>query len=139
MSIKPGERKAQEPNAATPKNSGAVGVGNGVTRYDWSVAFTRMCLRQDFSRIGIVAAMRLVEELPRKQGQCQPGRDVIADELGRSERHLDRGYAILEHNGWIRRQRGGPDDDVTFTLLIPAENADIHRFGNKSGVGIRDT
>ena len=62
----------------------------------------------------------------------------MAAELGRDIRTIDRGYKVLEDDGWIRRQRGGRDEPVTITLSIPAENADIHRFGNKSGVGKRD-
>jgi hypothetical protein len=138
VSNKPGTRKAQEHNAAAPKNSNAVEVGNGATRYDWSIAFSRMCLRKEYPAIAIAAAMRLVEELPRRCGQCAPLRDDIAAELGRDIRTIDRGYKVLEDDGWIRRQRGGRDDPVTITLLIPAEDADIHRFGNKSGVGKRD-
>jgi hypothetical protein len=142
MTNKPGPRRAQEPSDSTSQNFDAVEVGDGATRYDWSMAFTRMCLRKGYPARTIAAAMRLVEELPRRQGQCDPLREDMADELGVSNRTIDRGYEDLEADGWISRQRtgrGSRNDAVIITLMIPSEDADIHRFGNKSGVGIRDT
>jgi hypothetical protein len=120
----------------------AVEVGKGgVTRYDWSVAFSRMCLRSlplKNRDVAMAAAMRVVEYPGKGAGQCTAKRITIANELGISERHLNRGLGILEAHGWIKRQRGGPDDPVIITLMIPAEGADIHRFGAKGATGLQD-
>ncbi|MBR1298558.1 hypothetical protein [Bradyrhizobium sp. AUGA SZCCT0042] len=134
------DRKLTTPDAQEGTATAAsIEVGNGATRYDWSIAFTRICMRKEYPAIAIAAAMRLVEELPRKQGKCAPHRDDMAAELGRDIRTMDRGYKVLEADGWITRKKGGRNDPVTITLLIPPEDADIHRFGNKAGVGKRDT
>jgi hypothetical protein len=129
----PHQRQTQ---ASTSNTVDDVEVGNGATRYDWSIAFTPMCMRKEYPAIAIATAMRLVEELPRKRGQCDPLRDDMAVELGRDIRTIDRGYQVLEADGWITRHRAGRRTVITF--LIPSVDADIHRFGNKSGVGSRD-
>jgi hypothetical protein len=138
MTNKPAERRAQEPSDNTSQNP-AVEVGDGATRYDWSIAFSRMCMRKEYPAIAIAAAMRLVEYPARGTGQCDAKRITIANELGVSERHLNRGLKVLKDDGWIRLQRGGPEDPVTITLLIPAEDVDIHHFGAKKIDGIQDT
>jgi hypothetical protein len=132
MTNKPAERRAQEPSDNTSQNP-AVEVGDGATRYDWSIAFSRMCMRKEYPAIAIAAAMRLVEYPARGTGQCDAKRITIANELGVSERHLNRGLKVLKDDGWIRLQRGGPEDPVTITLLIPAEDVDIHHFGANRG------
>jgi hypothetical protein len=126
---------AQEPEEKKPE---AIEVGDGATRYDWSIAFSRICMRRKYPAIAIAAAMRLVEFPARGTGQCNPRRDTMALELGKSERQVDRGYQFLESHGWIRRKRGGRDDAVTITLLIPSDDADIHHFGAKKIDVIRD-
>jgi hypothetical protein len=138
MLNKPAAPRAQEPSDSTSQNPDVVEVGNGATRYDWSIAFSRMCMRKEYPAIAIAAAMRLVEYLARGTGQCDAKRITIANELGVSERHLNRGLKVLKDDGWIRLQRGGPEDPVTITLLIPAEDADIHHFGAKKIDGIQD-
>ncbi|MGJ4888835.1 hypothetical protein ACQR1Y_11605 [Bradyrhizobium sp. HKCCYLRH3099] len=128
-------------STATQNTAQARIVGEGVTRYDWLIAFSRMSLRTLALKnrdVAMAAAMRLVEYLAKGAGQCRAKRTTIAGELGISERHLNRGLQILETHGWIRRQRGGPDDPVIITLVIPAEGADIHRFGSKKADGLQD-
>lgn len=139
MSNKPAPRRAQEPSDNISQNPNAVEVGNGATRYDWSIAFNRICMREKYPAIAIAVAMRLVEFLARGTGQCNPGRDTMANELGRSVRQIDRAYEFLETHGWIGRKRGGPHDPVTFTLLIPPDDADIHHFGAKKIDALQDT
>jgi hypothetical protein len=137
VSDKPRARATQASSVNTPQNS--VEVGHGATRYDWQIAFTRISARNEYPTIANLLAMRLVEELPRRQGQCAPRREDMAAELGRDIRTIDRGYKVLEAGGWINRKRGGRYDAVTITLMIPSEGADIHRFGSKKPVGIHDT
>jgi hypothetical protein len=61
----------------------------------------------------------------------------MAAELGQSKRQIDRGFQFLETKGWISRKRGGPDDKVNITLLIPAADAELHHFGAKKIDAIR--
>jgi hypothetical protein len=120
---------AQAPDETTVE---AVEVGDGVTRYAWSIAFTRICMSLPCKDrdIAIAAAMRLVEYPARGSGQCNAKRVTIANELGISERHLNRGLKVLKDHGFIRVERHGRDDAV-ITLLIPPADADIHRFGSR--------
>jgi hypothetical protein len=115
----------------------SIDVGDGVTRYDWSIAFSRTCLRNGYPDFAIAAAMRLIEFLERGQSQCAPGRDLMVAELGVSKRQIDRALQFLESEGWIKRKRGGSTDAVVITLSIPVIGADIHRFGYKGPTGIR--
>ena len=124
----------------TPSShSEAIEVGNGATRYDWSVAFSRMCMRREYPACAIAAAMRLAECVPRGGGEFQIHRRTMAAELGVSERTIDRAYQPLRDDGWITTTRGGRDDPVTITLMIPPIDAAIHRFGVKKPDAIRDS
>lgn len=130
----PAQRK---PQASTPRK---IQLKSATARRDTiGRSRSRISARNEYPTIANLLAMRLVEELPRRQGQCAPRREDMAAELGRDIRTIDRGYKVLEAGGWINRKRGGRYDAVTITLMIPSEGADIHRFGSKKPVGIHDT
>jgi hypothetical protein len=84
-----------------------------------------------YPAIAIAAAMRLVEFLPRRDGECDPHRKTMAAELGQCERQISRGYAVLEADGWIMRRRGG-HDAVIITLMIPPDDATRNNSGRSS-------
>jgi hypothetical protein len=131
MSNSPGRVTVQAPSA-----SEAIEVGKGATRYDWSIAFSRVCLRKKYSPTALALVLRVPEFLPRGQGHCSPGRATLANEIGKSERQVDRAFKELER--WLPRKRGGRYDAATITLTIPPEDADIHHFGAKKVDAIRD-
>lgn len=56
-----------------------------------------------------------------KTGQCDPGYDTLASELGISRRTLFRALARLKANGWIAIHRVGRDEYVQFSLFIPPQ------------------
>jgi hypothetical protein len=56
-----------------------------------------------------------------KTGQCDPGYDTLANELGIARRTLFRAIARLKTDGWIEVHRVGRDGNVQFSLFVPPQ------------------
>jgi hypothetical protein len=101
-----------EPQAATSSNV----VTDLRSRDSFMMAISDACLPDKVSKI----ATRLALHFNCRTRQCNPGYDLLMYKLGISESTLLRGLRDLEAAGWIIRKRGGRDENVEFTLCIPA-------------------
>jgi DNA-binding transcriptional MocR family regulator len=89
------------------------------SREQWKRAFDAVALQQKYKPRACVLMSRLADHFNCKTGQCNPGFDTLAREMGVTERTVRRAIKELEPDGWIKSKRGGRDDKVSFKLCFP--------------------
>ncbi len=87
----------------------------------WTQAFLKVAVVEEYATSVMALAMALSElHFNRRTGQCNPGYPALAEELGCSEKTIQRAAKDLEAMGWIKRHKPGHHENVEFTLTIPA-------------------
>jgi hypothetical protein len=116
---------AHEAQAAPPASCGNI-VTDLRSRDQWMIAFNEAAGGFDVSafKVSLEFVVRLGNRIAlhhrcKPPHRCDPGEDVLANEMQVSERKVLRGIAALKALGWIAGKRGGRDDNVNFTLCIP--------------------
>ncbi|MGM4870678.1 helix-turn-helix domain-containing protein [Bradyrhizobium sp. 956_D2_N1_5] len=105
--------------------SGPIIVVGTKARHQWMKAFTAVARRDRRTPSAKNLAVMLMLHFNGKTGQCNPGYELLAEEIGVSERQLMRAIKELEGAGWISRRHPGGHDYVEFDLLIP--NSEVTR------------
>lgn len=90
-----------------------------LSKFEWKRAFDAAAIPQNYSARAIVLASRLADHCNLRTGRCDPRQDVLAKGMGVNERTVRRAVKELKDAGWITSKRGGRDDSVSFTLVIP--------------------
>ena len=136
MFDKPTAPRAQ----ATPQNI----VTDLRSRERWMIAFNEAAGGFDVSAFDVSLALvvRLGNRIAlhhrcKPPHRCDPGEDVLANEMQVSERTVLRGIAALKALGWIAGKRGGRDDKVSFTLPMPQEEPNLIPDSMVSPMGAR--
>jgi hypothetical protein len=88
------------------------------SREQWKRAFDAVALQRKYRPRACVLMSRLADHFNCKTGQCNPGFDVLAEEMGASDRTVRRAVDDIEPDGWFLTKLGGRNK-VSFTLCIP--------------------
>jgi hypothetical protein len=90
------------------------------SRDRWMIAFNEVMPQIGGVTVLVLAiGNRIALHHNVKHRRCDPGYDTLAAEMKVSERTVMRAIKLIEDNGWLRRKRGGRDENVSFTLCFP--------------------